>query len=295
MLAVVVALHFVGKRALALGIDRKITENCLIVTFLGGILGARFYYVIFNLPYFMEYPAEILAVWHGGLAIHGGIILGFISMIIYCRIKKLSLFVLGDLTAPFILLGQGFGRIGNFANGEAHGVPTLTPPEIIFQLKPAFTEFWRGGLAQNGIANTPDGLLNLYQRVLSAPVKVIYHGEEFMLREYVAWGISFPSTYMAQAWQEFGSLPVHPTFFYEMILNFIGAAILILLWRKDKFIGTGKIMALYVAFYAVIRGFVTFFRADDLMFGALRAPHVASIGLLLLACVIYLLPKKRLR
>ncbi|MDR2884995.1 MAG: prolipoprotein diacylglyceryl transferase [Deferribacteraceae bacterium] len=287
MLALLIALHFVGRRAASLGINAKSVENCIIASFIGGVLGARAYYVLFNLPYFMEYPTEILAIWHGGLAIHGGIAASVLTMVVYCRVKGLSAFVLGDIAAPFLLLGQGIGRIGNFANGEAHGVPTITPPEIIFQLRPAFSEFWSSAMVQSGIRNTPEALTSLYERIVVAPIGVVYHGVDYLLKEYVPWGVRFPSTYGAQAYLEFGSLPVHPTFFYEMILNFIGAAIMLTLWRKDRFIGSGRIIALYLLFYAVIRGFVTFFRADDLMFLGLRAPHVASLVLLVAAAVLY--------
>jgi phosphatidylglycerol:prolipoprotein diacylglycerol transferase len=292
VLAVALALYFVGKRAQSLNLDRKIIENGIFVMFISGIIGARLYYVLFNWPYFREYPLEIPAVWHGGLAIHGGLVFGIIALIVYCRAKKLSIFGLGDLIAPFILLGQGLGRIGNFANGEAHGVPTITPPDIIFNIKPMFPQFWYNVISQEGVANTSEGITALYYKILITPVTVMFNNTQYLLKEHVPWGISFPAKYRSQAYAEFGSMPVHPTFFYEMILSFIGAFILIILWRKDKNIGTGKIMALYMAMYAVIRGFVTFFRADDLMLGVIRAPHAASIAMLILAAVWFYMGKR---
>ena len=68
------------------------------------------------------------------------------------------------------------------------------------------------------------------------------------------------------------------TFFYEMILNFTGAFIMFLFWRNDKNISTGLIFGIYLISYGLIRAFVTMFRADDLMLGVLRAPHVASLA-----------------
>lgn len=288
VIAILVAIWLIGRRSKELGYDQKIIENIVILTFIGGIIGARLYYVAFNWGYFGKNPSEIIAVWHGGLAIHGGIIAGTLTALTYCYYKKISIFAYMDLIAPCLLLGQGIGRFGNFANGEAHGVPTITPPSIIFSVKPHFTEFWDTVLITEKITNAPAAITGLYQKIISSTVIVNFQGKDLLLKEYVPWGISFPSTYMPPAYREFGSMPVHPTFFYEMILNFIGAAILFWLWKKDKNIGTGKLAAIYFLMYACIRAFVTFFRADDLMLGPIRAPHAASLGLIALAVVWYL-------
>ena len=62
-------------------------------------------------------------IWHGGIAIHGGLIGGFVTGIILCKIKNLNPFQIGDVIAPSMILGQGIGRWGNFVNHEAHGGP----------------------------------------------------------------------------------------------------------------------------------------------------------------------------
>ena len=289
ILAVVTGIFFSSRRAKQLGIEPKIVENAVIAVFAGGIIGARLYYVAFNWAYYGTHPGEILAVWHGGLAIHGGIIAGILAALIYCHNKKLTAVKFGDILAPFILIGQGFGRFGNFANGEAHGVPTFTPPDVIFRLKPAFNEFWGATLKTAELKNTPEGVSQLADKL---PMTVDLAGKSLELKEYVPWGISFPVR-SSQAYMEFGTLAVHPTFFYEMILNFFCAFILLLFWRKDKNIGSGKIFALYLFMYAIIRSFVTFFRADDLMLGPLRAPHVASL-VLVVASIFYYFWTKRL-
>lgn len=86
-----------------------------------GILGARIYYVLFNLDYYLANPSQILAVWNGGLAIHGGIIAGAITLIIFCLKKKINILKTMDLVVPSLIIAQGIGRWGNFFNGEAHG------------------------------------------------------------------------------------------------------------------------------------------------------------------------------
>ncbi|MDO5028383.1 MAG: prolipoprotein diacylglyceryl transferase [Bacillota bacterium] len=92
------------------------------------VLTTRLYYVIFyDLEYYLSNPAQILNFRQGGLAIHGGIIGGLLTTIIYTKKKNINLFYLLDLLAPGLALGQSIGRWGNFINQEAHGGPTDLP------------------------------------------------------------------------------------------------------------------------------------------------------------------------
>jgi phosphatidylglycerol:prolipoprotein diacylglycerol transferase len=285
--ALIIVFYFTRKKCVHLGYNKDLIENAIIWTFLGAIIGARLYYVFLIFDFYKAHPFEILAIWHGGLAIHGGLIGGAIAAIIYCKAKKIGLLFFGDLVLPFLLLGQALGRFGNFANGEAHGVPTLTPPSIIFSIKNKFPEFWNTVLTTFNIENTPTSLNKLYDLLKSkSQLTVNFENHLYILKEYVPWGIKFPGKYMSPAYIQFGSLPLHPTFFYEMILNFLGAAILIKLWKNDKNIGRGLIVGYYLIFYAIIRSFVTFFRADDLMVGMIRAPHLISIIMIIVGFII---------
>ncbi len=100
---------------------------------IGGILGARLYYVLFMWKqFYASHPIEIFAIWHGGLAIHGGIFGGSAAAFIFSRTKKVYFFDLTDAVAPMLALGQAFGRFGNFMNGDAHGIPTSLPWGIVF-------------------------------------------------------------------------------------------------------------------------------------------------------------------
>jgi phosphatidylglycerol:prolipoprotein diacylglycerol transferase len=100
---------------------------------IGGIFGARIYYVLFMWKQFYAHnPVEIFAIWHGGLAIHGGILGGALAAFLYSRIKKVNFFDLTDAVSPLLALGQAFGRFGNFMNGDAHGMPTNLPWGIVF-------------------------------------------------------------------------------------------------------------------------------------------------------------------
>ena len=86
-----------------------------------GILGARLYYVIFSWDYYKDNLSSIFNIRQGGLAIYGGLIAGFATMIIYCIRKKKNMFAMMDVGVLGVLVGQILGRWGNFMNREAFG------------------------------------------------------------------------------------------------------------------------------------------------------------------------------
>lgn len=86
-----------------------------------GILGARLYYVIFNLDYYLNNPTQIFAIWNGGLAIHGGLIAALIFLIIYSRKNKINILEMLDIIVVGVIIAQAIGRWGNFFNQEAYG------------------------------------------------------------------------------------------------------------------------------------------------------------------------------
>lgn len=295
IVGLLLTIFFSRRKAVKLGIKQDDMENFILFTFIFALLGARIYYVLFKWEYYGGSLYEMIAVWHGGLAIHGGLIGGFIGAMTFCKLKKLNPLAMGDIIFPWLLLSQAFGRFGNFANGEAHGVPTMTPPSIIFKMKNVFPEFWSKTLDTAGLINTPESV-SMLENITSAKASglaVNFSDKILYVKEYFPWGISFTNKYGAAAWRDFGTLPVHPTFFYEMILNIIGFLVLYTFWRKDKNIGNGKIVGGYLVAYGLIRAIVTFFRADDLMIGMLRAPHLLSIIMVALGLGFIIFANKR--
>ena len=95
-----------------------------------GVIGARVYYVIFNLDYYKTL-SSMLDIRSGGLAIHGGLIFSIVTVFIICRHKKTDTLNVLDLFVPTVALAQSIGRWGNYFNGEAHGGPTDLPWGII--------------------------------------------------------------------------------------------------------------------------------------------------------------------
>jgi phosphatidylglycerol:prolipoprotein diacylglycerol transferase len=98
--------------------------NVIVLGVMAALVGARLYYVLFNWGYYAPKPSKILAVWEGGLAIHGGILGGALATVIYTIRKKLPTLTYMDIMAPSLALGQAIGRWGNFFNQEAFGTPT---------------------------------------------------------------------------------------------------------------------------------------------------------------------------
>lgn len=92
-----------------------------------GIIGARLYFVVSKWDYYGENPGDIIKVWNGGLAILGGVILGILVAVIYCRIKKVDTLSLLDTAATGIFIGQIVGRWANFVNAECFGTETDLP------------------------------------------------------------------------------------------------------------------------------------------------------------------------
>lgn len=134
VVALLVGMWLVRKESdrLGLGLSKDDVANYGLYTLIAGIVGARIYYVAFNWPYYSQYPLQIPAIWRGGLAIHGGVIAGVLYGIWFARRRGIPVWRLGDAVAPALVLGQAFGRFGNFMNGDAHGAPTTAPWGIVF-------------------------------------------------------------------------------------------------------------------------------------------------------------------
>jgi phosphatidylglycerol:prolipoprotein diacylglycerol transferase len=94
---------------------------------IAAIPAARLYYVLFEWSEYARHPERIIAIWQGGIAIHGAILGGLVASIIFAKVKRVSFWQLADLVSPSLILGQAIGRWGNFFNSEAFGAPTNLP------------------------------------------------------------------------------------------------------------------------------------------------------------------------
>lgn len=123
------AASYAFYRAKKLNIDTDAMFDVVFVSTLFAFVGARLYYVFFSssLQDYLSDPITILYVWQGGLGIYGGIIFAFVTGLIMCKIKKVNCFEIFDLASLGFLIGQAFGRWGNFFNQEAFGGNTTLP------------------------------------------------------------------------------------------------------------------------------------------------------------------------
>lgn len=107
-----------------LGLQKDLMVDLVVFAIPIAILSARFYYVIFEWDRYAGGPWwKVFAIWEGGIAIHGALIGSVITAIIFARVKKVNFWMIADVAAPALILGQAIGRWGNFVNQEAYGGP----------------------------------------------------------------------------------------------------------------------------------------------------------------------------
>ena len=222
--------------------------NTFLVGFPMGLVGARIWFVLSELEWYMENPIEILMVWEGGLAIQGGVILGAICGIWYAwhSLKKhgmsLKITTLMDMIIPNILIAQVCGRWGNFFNREVYGACV----DHLYALK----NWWM----------LPNWLVENMRGGFSGGVYV-----------------SCSSSQYAQ-----------PLFLYEGILNFIGFILITIVLRKyfKKRID-GTLSACYLLWYGVVRLCLEGFRNEKFImrWGTISQSELTSIAYIVLGVV----------
>ena len=125
--AVLLGLALASQLAKRRGLNPEVMGDLLIWLILSAIPMARLYYVAFRWDYYSQHLGEVVAIWQGGIAIHGAIIGGTIATVMFAKLNRLPFWKLADILAPCLILGQAIGRWGNFFNSEAFGVPTELP------------------------------------------------------------------------------------------------------------------------------------------------------------------------
>lgn len=130
-LGVLLGVFFALREAKRTGFKGDDVLDFLLMAIPAAIVGARAYYVIFTWDYYSGNIFEIINIRKGGLAIHGALIAGVITGILFCRKRKINVLELLDILIPSVALGQAIGRWGNFVNQEAHGGPTDLPWGIV--------------------------------------------------------------------------------------------------------------------------------------------------------------------
>lgn len=121
LVGALIALYFIRKEWIKKGFDVKDANDFFFNVILVGIIGARVWYIIFMLPFYLSQPLQMFAIWEGGLAFHGGFIAGIIYGYYYFKKRGYDFWDVADTILPHVLIAQAIGRWGNFFNQEAFG------------------------------------------------------------------------------------------------------------------------------------------------------------------------------
>ena len=189
LIAFITAYCLVIKETSRFRINRDFIFNIAFWVFIFGVMGARAWYVLFNLKDYLSNPIDIIKIWEGGLAIHGGIVAGLIVVFYFCRRYNFRLIRLTDFIVPALLIAQAIGRWGNFFNGEAYG--SITSYTALKNVK-IIPEFVIQGMNINGSYHVPTFyyeslwcLLGVIVLLIIRKLKYIRLGQTFSL--YLIW------------------------------------------------------------------------------------------------------------
>lgn len=151
LIGVLYAFFAIMREAKKFKISTDFIFNMFFWTIIIGIIGARLYFVLFNWNWYGSHINQIWQIWRGGLAIHGGIIFGLITINIYCRKYNIRTLKILDMIVVPLILAQSIGRWGNFFNSEACG-PATTMNHLMSLHIPMFII---NGMEGNGVYYTP--------------------------------------------------------------------------------------------------------------------------------------------
>ena len=147
-IAVLIGLNLSSQLARQRSLEQGLISDLLPILILAALIGARIYYVAFEWRIYSNDWWGILAIWNGGIAIHGALIAGTLAVVLFCRWRYQSFWDVLDVLVPSVALGQAIGRWGNFFNSEAFGVPTDLPWKLFIPYE------------VNGVLRRPEGFMN---------------------------------------------------------------------------------------------------------------------------------------
>ena len=227
---IVILGKFRARQNLLTGWHPRDVDDMLFYGVFGTILGGRLGYVLFYKPfYYFAHPAEMLAIWQGGMSFHGGFLGVLVALWLYARNRNKRWLEVTDFVAPLVPLGLAFGRLGNFINGELWGrVTSATAPwAVYFPQAAAEDKAWITAFPQEAAAR---GLAAVYERM--------------------------------------GMLPRHPSQLYESALEGFVLFALIWLYARHRR-PLGAVSGLFLIGYGSFRFLVEYAREPDSFLGTL--------------------------
>lgn len=186
--AVILAMWLATREAVRAGLGPDDVTDFMLVGLPLALVGARLYYVLFDIQTYLADPIQIFNVRSGGLAIYGGLIAAIIWLAFFCRRKKINMWTFLDIAAPTVILAQGIGRWGNFMNHEAFGPKTTE----VFLEKLYLPQFIIDNMYIDGAFRQPTFLyeslwnfLGFLLLILLRKKQIFKQGEVFLA--YVIW------------------------------------------------------------------------------------------------------------
>ena len=246
--------------------DPQLITNAALYSLIGGVAGARLFYVLHHFEHFKENPGSVFAVWQGGLELLGGVILAITIIFFYLLYHKLPIRRYLDILAIGLMLALVFGRIGCFLNGCCFGKPTELPWAVRF---PYNSFAYRSQIRPDTKRNRPEPQLELPDEFFG-----YYDDDGHWVQDLK------PRNYLTEQQKsevttgKYRCLPVHPTQLYSSANGAILCLILYLFWRKSQnadvsktagkiFTEPGSTFALMFSLYGLTRFFIEFLRDDN--------------------------------
>jgi phosphatidylglycerol:prolipoprotein diacylglycerol transferase len=270
--------------------------NAALYSLIGGVVGARLFFVIHYFDKFRSNPLDVFAIWHGGLELAGGVVAAIIVILLYMRYYRLPIRRYLDVLAIGLMLALVFGRIGCFLNGCCYGKPTELPWGVRFpydsfayhsQIKP---DLYRGRPKPqlelpNEFFDYTDEKGNRYSGL--KPYEYLTVKQKIQVTE-----------------GKYRCLPVHPTQLYSSGMAAFWCLVLYLFWRRAKQTGfsvkSGKFLTrpgytftLMLIVYGITRFLIEFLRDDNpFEFDGMTISQNISIGMVLLGVILMAIFKK---
>ena len=244
--------------------DPQMITNAALYSLIGGVVGARLFYVIHYFDNFKHDLPSIFAIWQGGLELLGGVVLAIAIIFFYLYYHKLPIRHYLDILAIGLMLALVFGRIGCFLNGCCFGKPA----ELLWAVRFPYNSFaYRSQISPNLERNRPEPQLQL-------PGEFISYVDENGIR-YLKPEEDLTEQQKAQVTKgEYRCLPVHPTQLYSSAGAVLCFLILYLFWRRTQnpdrsnspgklFMKPGCTFSLMFILYGITRFFMEFLRDDN--------------------------------
>jgi phosphatidylglycerol:prolipoprotein diacylglycerol transferase len=269
--------------------DPQLITNAALYSLIGGVFGARLFYVLHHFSDFKNDPVSVFAIWHGGLELLGGVILAVAIIVFYLFYHKLPIRKYLDILAVGLMLALAFGRIGCFLNGCCFGKPTDLP--------------WGVRFPYNSFAYLSQINPNL-ERDRAEPQLVLPRDEyiSFIDKDGHWHPQRFANLTEQQKFEvtqgKYRSLPVHPTQLYSSAAGVVLCVILYLFWRRskrgDKILAKpGSTFSLMFILYGITRFFMEMLRDDNpFEVDRLTISQLISIGMIILGSVLIVVFQK---